>query len=196
MSETIYAPFNTVTPPLESYFHALVEPEGYKNKNKKYGIGVVMDDSPECKAMIQKLLDFQNACFEKDGQPAQDTLLCMKDEKSKDPDTEKYTTPTGRKLLFFKQATREKFVVVGPNKMPFDPANISKGDIVRANGQFAFGYMDGKPWLTCYMSAVQFISSGGASGAAAFDDETGGEEVPFNDETQPATTPSALSDLK
>jgi len=188
MSDTVYAPFNTVTPPLESYYNNLVEPDGYKGKNKKYDIGVVMNDTPECKAMVQKLLDFQNSCLEKDGRPALDALVCMKDEKAKDPVTEKYTNATGRKLLFFKQATREKFVVVGPNKMPFDPANISKGDIVRANGQFAFGYMDGQPWLTCYMSAVQFISGGGASGAAAFDDETGGEEVPFNDETA-TTTP-------
>lgn len=195
MSDTVYAPFNTATPPLESYYNNLVEPQGYKNKNKKYDIGVVMDDTPACKAMIQKLLDFQNSCLEKDGREPLDELLCMKREMAKDPATEKYTHPTGRKLLFFKQATRERFVVVGPDKQPFDPASISKGDIVRANGQYAFGYMDGAPWLTCYMSAVQFISGSGASGAAAFDDETeGGEgEVPFHDESN--TTSGSIGNL-
>lgn len=178
-----YAPFKTTTPKLESYYHNLLTPDDY---NEKFDIGVVVDDSPECQAMIQQLLEFQNDCLTRDGRDAQDTLLNLKDEKAKDEATGKWTTPTGRQLLFFKAATRDRFAVVGADKKPMDAASISKGDTVRVNGQAAFGYMSGKPWVTLFLNAVQHISGGGASGVDAFDNEdsTGGEtETPFEEET-------------
>ena len=177
-----YAPFKTTTPKLESYYHNLVTPDDY---NEKYDIGVVMDDSPDCRAMLKALVDFQNEQLEKDGRDTLDTLLCLKDEKSKNEATGKWEDKTGRKLLFFKSAQKSKFAVVGPNKLPMDPEGISKGDTVRVNGQAAFGYMKGDPYVTLYLNAVQHIAGGGASGVSAFDDESGGTEeaAPFSDET-------------
>jgi hypothetical protein len=163
-----YAPFKTTTPKLESYYHNLVTPDDY---NDKYDIGVVMDDSKECRAMIQSLVDFQNQQLEKDGHDPIPTLLCLKDEKAKDEVTGKWTEATGRKLLFFKSTDKSRFAVVGPDKRPMDATSISKGDIVRVNGQAAFGYMKGDPYVTLYLNAVQHISGGGAGGVDAFDME-------------------------
>jgi hypothetical protein len=167
---------------LESYYHNLVTPDDY---NDKYDIGVVMDDSKECRAMIQSLVDFQNQQLEKDGHDPVPTLLCLKDEKAKDEVTGKWTEATGRKLLFFKSTDKSRFAVVGPDKRPMDAASISKGDIVRVNGQAAFGYMKGDPYVTLYLNAVQHISGGGAGGVDAFDmevEEDGDPVGAFSDE--------------
>lgn len=174
-----YAKFKTTTPKLESYYHNLVEPDSY---NDKYDIGVVVDDTPECQAMVQQLLDFQNENLEKDGRDTQDTLICLKPEKTKDDATGKWTNETGRMLLFFKSTSQDKFSVVGPNKYVIDASTIGKGDIVRVNGQAAFGYMQGKPYVTLYLNAVQLVTSGGSGGVAAFDDESDGDDAPFADE--------------
>jgi hypothetical protein len=66
-----------------------------------------------------------------------------------------------------------------------DAASISKGDIVRVNGQAAFGYMKGDPYVTLYLNAVQHISGGGAGGVDAFDmevEEDGDPVGAFSDE--------------
>lgn len=178
-TQMTYAPFKTTTPRLESYYHNLTKPDDY---NDKYDIGVVVDDTPECQEMVQKLLDFQNENLEKDGKEPLESLVCLKVEKTKDEGTGKYTNPTGRMLLFFKAASPDRFRIVGPDKQGIDGGKINKGDIVRVNGQAAFGYFQGKPFVTLYLNAVQLIEGGGGSGVDAFDDETGGDtEAPFND---------------
>lgn len=184
-----YASFKTTTPKLESYYHNLVTPDAY---NDKYDIGVVVDDSPECQAMVKQLLDFQNENLEKDGRETSDTLMCLKAEKAKDEVTGKWTEATGRILLFFKSNNPNNFAVVGANKLPYDASQISKGDIVRVNGQAAFGYMSGKHYVTLYLNAVQHISGSGAGGVDAFSNESGEEAPVFSDETE---VPSEVSEL-
>jgi hypothetical protein len=175
-----YAPFKTTTPKVEFYYNNLSEPDQF---SEKYDIGVYAD-SEDMQPVINRLVEWQNECLEKEGLKPEDTLLCLKDEKSKDEATGKYTNPTGRTLIFFKSADQSKFSVVGPNKKPIDPSTVGKGDLGRVNGQAAFGMMKGDPYVTLYLNAVQLIESGGANGVDAFDDETGGEDnAPFNDET-------------
>ena len=179
-----YAPFPTVTPKIEAWFCNLTEPDQY---NEKYDVGIVVDDSPACQAMIDKLVTFQNDQLTKDGRDTEDTLLCLKDEKTKNDVTGKWEDLTGRKLLFFKTRDMSKVGVVGADKKPTDPANIRKGDTVRVSGQAAFGYMKGDPYLTLYLNAVQHVEGGGASGVDAFDIETDEPAAPepaeaFNDD--------------
>jgi hypothetical protein len=178
----VYAPFKTTTPKLESYYHNLTEPDQYSDK---YDIGVVIDDSPECKDMVDRLIAFQNECLDKDGRDMEEDLICLKDEKEKDEATGKWTVKTGRKLLFFKSAEQSKFDVVGPDKKPIDPQSFGKGSTVRVNGGAAYGTMQGKPYITLYLNAVQLIVSSGSGGVDAFDDETEGQqdETPFSNES-------------
>lgn len=177
-----YAPFKTTTPKLEAWFCNLTEPDEFSNK---YDASVVMDDSPECQAMLKQLTDWQNEQLVKDGRDPEDTLLCLKPEKSKNETTEKWENPTGRYLLFFKSADKSKFTVVGPDKKPVSASKVSKGSTIRINGQAAFGYMKGDPYVTLYLNAVQWIEGGGGVGGVdAFDDESGGDEdAPFSDES-------------
>lgn len=178
-----YAKFNVPTPKLEASFPSL---DVHDEFSKRYQIKIIMDESSECQAMLEKLLNFQNECLEEDGKAPLDTLLGLKDEMSKNEKTEEWDIPTGRQFLVFHSKYEDKFSVVGPDKRPIDPASVNGRDTVRVNGKPAFGYMAGKPFVTLYLKAVQLISSGGPSGVDAFDDETGGEtegDVPFNDET-------------
>lgn len=170
------------TPKMEAGFQSLVQPDDF---NDKYEACVVIDDTPECKAMLKVLKDFQDQNLKKDGRDPVDRLLCAKPEKAKDEKTGKWTAETGRELLFFKQANRDKFSIVGPDKRPVEASVISKGDTIRVNGQCAFGYMKGDPYLTLYLNAVQWVSGGGASGVDAFDDESDGSEAPFETQEDP-----------
>ncbi len=176
------APFKITTPKVEAYYHNLVTPD---EESDKYDCGVVIDDSPELQEQLDKLLEFQNEELQKAGEDTRDTLLCLKDEKSKDENTGKWTVKTGRKLLFFKSGSRDKFVVVGPDKKPIDPSTIAKGDTIRVNAQPIFGFMKGDPYVSFWLNAVQLVESGGVSGVDAFDDETGGrgDGSDFEDET-------------
>jgi len=192
-SKMTYAGFKTTTPPLEASFPSLDKPD---EVNDKYGLKVIMNDTPECQAMIDRLLVFQNENLEKDGKPTQDTLFAVKPEMSKNEKSGEWDVPTGREFMIFHSKFQDKFAVVGANKQPINPSSVSGGDMVRVNGQAAFGYFRGDMFVTLYLNAVQLISSGGAGGVDAFDDETGGStDAPFNDETQPTTTPSAVADL-
>lgn len=174
-----YASFKVTTPKLEAFYQDLVEPDSV---SEKYQSGVVIDDSPECTLMVNRLLAFQNEELEKAGEDPIDTLLCLKDEKIKDEDTGKWTVKTGRKLMFFKSASQDRFSVVGPDKRPIDPASISKGDTIRVNAQPIFGFMKGDPYVSFFLNAVQLVEGGGGSGVDAFDDESNGAgdvDIPF-----------------
>ena len=161
------------SPKLSASFQSLVNPDQYSDK---YEACVAIDDTPECQAFVQKIVKFQNEQLVKDGRDPVDRPLCLKDEMSKNEQTGKWDAPTGRKVLYYKQADRNKFVVVGPDKKPIDPSIIRMNDTIRVNGQVAFGYMKGEPYLTIYLSAVQYLGSSGPSGVDAFDDESDGME--------------------
>jgi len=176
-----YSNTNTVTPKAQAIWPCLSEPDEY---SEKYQIGVEVDENdPAWEPVLKSLLDFQNDCLRAAGEDTQDTLIALKPIREKNEKTDKYED-TGRRQLIFKQADRNKVKVVGADKSPFTET-VNHGAVVRVNGQPAFGFMKGDPYVTLYLSAVQVIENGSAAGVDAFDDETdgGGGGDGFDDET-------------
>lgn len=179
-----YMKGNFTTPKCEAIWPSLGE---INETSQKFEISTLIEDTKEWKDLLASILEFQNECLERDGNKPQDTLLCVKDVVAFNEEDEEWE-PNGESRLIFKSLSADKFSVVGPDRQPIEPDLVSGGstggDTVRVNGTAAFGYFGKAPYVTLYLKAVQRISGGGASGVAAFDDETGeaGEDAPFEDE--------------
>ena len=189
-AKQIYMNGNITTPRGVAIFPNLETTDQY---SEKYQIRVAVEDTPEWNATIKKLLDFQNTELQKSGEDPQDALLCLKDEMVKQEGSDK-KVPSGRQFLTFKSADRSKFSVVGPDKRTLG-REIAHGATVRVNGSAAFGFMRDDPYVTLYLSAVQEIEAGTVGGVDAFDDESGGDGAPFDDETPTSSDNTVVRNL-
>lgn len=167
-----YLPKKVATPKLEAGFCNIKEKS---ETTDRYELSVVVDDSPECQALIDTLVDFQNKCLDEDGHDAIEDPLFIKDEMSKNEKSGRWDVKTGRKLLTFHTSDKDKLQILGPDKKPISEDKIIRGATVRIVGQPAFGYFGRDPYVTLYCSVIQYISGGGTSGAELLDVEDEGD---------------------
>lgn len=159
---------------------SLREPDVYKPKKGpqvvKWKAKYILTDSDEDKAMLSKLLEYENKCREFEKLDTVDEPSCVKEYNG-----ERYIEPymkTERGVPLFVDAAN-KATAYRPNK----------GDRCRLQFKAAFQDINGSQYLSLYLEGVQVVDVSGG-GAAAFTPVDGGW---VDENPEPAPAPAAAS---